>query len=59
MASKNKMKYMNEWQKKKCRRFVLALNQDSQGDVIEYLEKHSPVTTFVVELIREHINGQK
>ena len=57
-AKQRQMDYMNKWQKEKCRRFVLALNRDSQGDVIEFLEKNAPFTTFVVETVRKIIKEQ-
>lgn len=59
MARQKQMDYMNTWQKEKCRRFSLALNKDSQGDVIEFLENNKPVATTIVEIIRQHIANQK
>lgn len=59
MARQKQMDYMNAWQREKCRRFVLALNKDSQGDVIKCLEENGPVTTFVVELVREYIKNHE
>lgn len=59
MARQKKMDYMNTWQKEKCRRFVLVLNRNTQGDVIEFLENNSPFTTTIVDIIRKHINDNK
>lgn len=57
MTEKQK-KYAQEWQSKNTTQIKLRLNNNTDGDIIEYLSTLDNKQGYIKELIREDMNKQ-
>lgn len=51
------LKHRAEWEKTTLRRFVITLNRNYDGDMIEFLEKKDNVRQYLMGLVRKDMNG--
>lgn len=58
-ASTKQMEYMNKRMRESYKRYTLAFNKKTQGDVIDYLESNGPTQTTIVRAIRKLIEEEK
>lgn len=49
---------MNKRMKESYKRYTLAFNKNTQGDVIDYLESNGPTQTTIVRAIRKLIEEE-
>lgn len=52
------MKYKQEYDKKRYRRYVFRLNRDYEQDLMEFVESQEYFTQFVKDLIKKEYDKQ-
>ena len=51
------MEHRAEWERTILRRFVITLNRNHDGDMIDFLEKKGNVRQYLKTLIRKDMDG--
>ena len=59
MATAAQVKATTKYIKEHTRRFTISCNNETDADVIEFLERQDNVTAYVKALVRREISLQK
>ena len=59
MTSKNKLDYINAYNKRTYRQIVLHINNKTEADMLEHILSQKSINGYIKDLIRSDMNRAK